>query len=484
MKLNHNSSFLNLTLIVISWVLINHSKVAAEIHKDPNIFLILVDDMGYGDAKCFNPDSQIETPHIDKLADEGMRFFDAHAAGPLCHVSRYGLMTGQYPFRANPGAWRKKATIAPDQLTLGQLLQKQNYRTAMVGKWHLGFDEKTYDDPLPGGPVDRGFDSYFGIRASTDIPPYFYIKNDRAVMPPSLKIDANASKGWSPIQGAFWRAGGISPDLKLDEVLPRFIDEARSVVDKHVESQDQKPLFLYLALPAPHTPWLPSSSFAEKSKAGMYGDFMTMVDAEIGRFLEKIEEANLANNSLIIFTSDNGPVWYKEDEIKFKHHSTGQLKGMKADAWEGGHRMPFIVKWPNVIEPNSKSHQLISFVDVLATIADITNYSLSENDAPDSVSFLPLLQQTYKSKSQFRNSPLVLQSGSGFMTIRDGHWKLIQGLGSGGFSNPKRLKPQPGQPSSQLYNLQTDLEESNNLYSKYPKIAQELQSKLTHILNQ
>ncbi|MCA9081823.1 MAG: sulfatase-like hydrolase/transferase, partial [Planctomycetaceae bacterium] len=218
----------------------------------PHVVIILVDDMGYGDPGCFNPESKIATPHINSLARDGMRFTDAHAPGPLCHMSRYGLLTGRYPFRTDVGRWNKHALIEPGQMTIASLAKSQGYRTAMVGKWHVGFDEQGYDQPLPGGPVDRGFDSYFGIRASTDIPPYFYIRNDRAVQLPTDQIEANNSDGWSPIQGAFWRAGGIAPDLKLDNVLPRFTNEAIDVIEQHAGLEE--PLLLYLAYPAPHTP--------------------------------------------------------------------------------------------------------------------------------------------------------------------------------------------------------------------------------------
>jgi arylsulfatase A-like enzyme len=203
----------------------------------------------------------------------------------------------------------------------------------MVGKWHLGFHEKGYDQPLKGGPVDRGFDSFFGIRASTDIPPYFYIRDDRPVKPPTGHIDANATEGWSSIQGAFWREGGIAPDLKLEEVLPRFADEAIKVIDGHPASGSDKPLMLYLACPAPHTPWLPSGEFEGKSGASMYSDFMMMVDAMIGKVLKALDRAGMRENTLVIFSSDNGPVWYEQDVRKYDHDSSGTLRGIKGDAW-------------------------------------------------------------------------------------------------------------------------------------------------------
>ena len=396
--------------------------------KHPNIVLILVDDMGYGDPGCFNENSKIATPNIDSLAAAGMRFTDAHASGPLCHMSRYGLMTGRYPFRINVGKWGKQALIKPDEVTLPSLLRDAGYRTAMVGKWHVGFDEKGYDKPLRGGPADRGFDSFFGIRASTDIPPYFYIRGTQAVDPPTDRIGDNRSEGWSPIQGAFWRAGGIAPGLELKDVLPRFTDEACQVIQSH-EGREE-PLMLYLAYPAPHTPWLPSKDFIGKSQAGMYGDFAMMVDTMIGRVLKQLDQANLADDTIVIFTSDNGPVWYETDVQRFGHDSSGGLRGMKADAWECGHRMPMIVRWPGTVPANSVSDKTVSFVDFLATAdelvgANVFNSASKTDVAPDSFSFLSEL--TGKATDATQRTSLALKSGKGLMMIRRGDWKFIDG---------------------------------------------------------
>ncbi|TWU34233.1 sulfatase family protein [Novipirellula artificiosorum] len=451
----------------------------------PNIVLILVDDMGYGDPGCFNPESKIPTPNIDSLATSGMRFTDAHAPGPLCHMSRYGLMTGMYPFRINVNRWPTQPLIEPGQMTVASLLDSQGYETAMVGKWHVGFKENGYDHPLPGGPVDVGFDSFFGIRASTDIPPYFYIRDNHAVAPPSETIAANRSPGWSPIQGAFWREGGIAPGLELEDVLPRFTEEAITVIDKHRQSQigpNADPLMLYLAFPAPHTPWLPSPAFQNKSGAGMYGDFLVMVDAMIGRVLDKLEEAGMSDNTMVIFTSDNGPVWYDEDVKRLGHDSSGGLRGMKADAWECGHRMPMIVRWPGKVKPGSVSNQLVSFVDFLATFADVTGQQLEEGDGPDSMSFLPALLGKASVETKMRDT-LVLKSGSGLMMVRQGDWKLIDGLGSGGFSKPSKVKAGEGDPTGQLYDLKNDLGETTNLFRDKPEVIDRLKRELDRVVS-
>lgn len=446
----------------------------------PNIVMVLVDDMGYGDAGCYNSNSKIPTPNIDRLAADGMRFTDAHAAGPLCHVSRYGLMTGRYPFRGNPEAWRRQATIASDRVTVGKLLQSGGYRTAMVGKWHLGFDENGYENPLPGGPVDRGFHSYFGIRASTDIPPYFYIRDNQAVAPPTNRISANNSEGWSPIQGAFWREGGIAPGLDLKYVLPRFTNEAVDVIWSHRRDHRDSPLFLYLAYPAPHTPWLPFSQYEGKSGAGMYGDFMMMVDDHIGRVLRALDDAGMAQDTLVVFSSDNGPVWYDEDVDRFDHDSSGGLRGMKADSWECGHRMPFIVRWPGKVKRGSQSDQLVSFVDVLATAGAVAGIELPAGAGPDSFDFSPVLLGQQPEDRPIRES-LVVYSGGGVATIRMGQWKLIEGLGSGGFSQPRRITPEAGGPVGQLYHLGRDPGETNNLYLKNPDVVKQLQTELKRL---
>jgi arylsulfatase A-like enzyme len=350
----------------------------------------------------------------------------------------------------------------------------------MVGKWHLGFDEQGYDKPLKGGPYDRGFDSFFGMRASTDIPPYFYILNDRAVAPPTDTIAASSSEGWSPIQGAFWRAGGIAPGLELKDVLPRFTEEAIEVIRGHASGDHKdQPLMLYLAYPAPHTPWLPSVEFEGWSDAGMYGDFMAMVDANIERVLTTLRETGMAANTMVVFTSDNGPVWYDTDVERFGHDASGGLRGMKGDAWEAGHRMPFIVKWPGKIAPGSVNVHPICFTDLFATLADITGSPLPAGAAPDSYSFYR--QLTGKPVGPAR-PPIVMPSANGTMMIRSGDWKLIDHLGSGGFSKPGRIEPGPGEPEGQLYNLLSDRSEQYNLYAEHPDIVARLKAEMQEIL--
>ena len=448
----------------------------AQARAKPNVVIILVDDMGYGDTGAYNPRSKIATPSIDRLAREGMRFTDAHAAGAVCHPSRYGLMTGAYPFRTDVSLWPTQPLIKDGQTTIASLLKSNGYRTAMVGKWHLGFAEQGYDQALRGGPSDRGFDTFFGLRASTDIPPYFFVRGDRAVVPPTGHIDAGASEGWSPIQGAFWREGGIAPGLALNGVLPRLTDEAVTVIRDQATSPGARPLMLYVAFTAPHTPWLPSAEFQGRSQAGMYGDFATMVDAMIGRVLQALEDARMANDTLVIVTSDNGPVWYPEDVTRTGHDALGGLRGMKGSNWEGGHRMPFIVRWPGRVKAGAVSAQTICFTDVMATLADVMHATLPDDAGPDSVSFLPVLLGTQPARTPVRESLVVGQS------IRMGEWKWIDGREPAAFQRPERgLVPAEGRQPGQLYNLDDDPAESKNLAADRPEIVARLKTERARI---
>ncbi|MHC1769278.1 MAG: arylsulfatase [Verrucomicrobiia bacterium] len=442
----------------------------------PNIVLILADDLGYGDPGCYNPRSRIATPHIDQLAREGMRFTDAHAPGPLCHPSRYGLLTGCYPFRTDVSKWPKQPLIEERQPTIASVLKAAGYHTAMVGKWHLGFAENGYDQPLPGGPVHRGFERFFGFRASTDIPPYFYLRGDRAVAPPTATLAEHHTEGLADIQGAFWRAGGIAPGLELKDVLPRFTDEAIAVIRDHVKTSADKPLLLYFAPTAPHTPWLPSTEFKGRSPAGMYGDFTTMLDAMIGRVLQALDDAKLTGNTLLIFTSDNGPVWYPEDVERTNHDSVGGLRGMKGLHWEGGHRMPFIVRWPGRIQPGSTSTQLICFTDIMATLAEAAGTALPADAGPDSFSFLPVLLGTQPEGRAVRESLVIGRS------IRRGPWKYIEGREPVFFSRPgSPTLPAPTEPPGQLYNLADDLRETRNLAAENSALVAGLRAEMKRI---
>jgi arylsulfatase A-like enzyme len=458
--------------VAMTWLGTASETAAAD---KPHIVIILADDMGYGDVSCFNPDSKIPTTHIDRLAAEGVRFTDGHSGGSSCIPSRYALMTGRF-------ATRKKMSLSEGPLieegrtTLPSLLRDQGYATAMVGKWHLGFDPflqnrkapADYSRPLRGGPVDRGFDTFFGMHASLDLPPYFYIRGREPVMPPTDDVAASTSvggpEGWNRIQGAFWRAGKVAPDFKHTEVTPRLVNEAVQVIQTHATKQQDKPLFLSLALPSPHTPWLPLEQFRGKSGAGMYGDFVLQVDAAIGQVLQALQAAGMKENTLVLFSSDNGPVWYDKDVERFGHRSAGPLRGMKFDSWEGGHRMPFIIRWPAKVAPGRVCEQTVVFSDVLATFAGLTGATIPEGMAEDSVSFLPYLVDSNKAPE--KRAAIIHDR----RTIRDGDWKLIL---------PRQRRRANDKATAELYNLKTDLSEQHNLISEHPEIADRLKGDLS-----
>jgi arylsulfatase A-like enzyme len=315
--------------------------------------------------------------------------------------------------------------------------------------------------------VDRGFASFFGFRASTDIAPYFYIRGDRAVVPPTATIAesrSHPSLGWSAVQGDYWKGGGIAPDLELKDVLPRFTAEAVTVIEEHVKTRPTQPFFLYFAPTAPHTPWLPSPEFQGRSQAGRYGDFAMMVDAMIGRLLRALDDTRQAANTLVIFTSDNGPVWYPADTRRTGHDATGGFRGMKGSSWEAGHRMPFIVRWPGKTKAGGTTAQMICFTDVLATLAAMVDRPLPADAGPDSFSFLSTLLGQPHERERPRQHLLVNQS------FRSGPWKWIEGRERLEWAKPESGHyPAKDQPAGQLYHLDDDPHETRNLAAAFPE---------------
>lgn len=459
---------------------VSATPVAANNPKfKPNIIFIMADDMGYGDIQAYNSDSKIDTPNLNQLAKQGMRFTDAHAPAGLCVQTRYGLLTGQYPFRTTLKE-RTDPCIKEEQLTLPGMLKKAGYDTAMLGKWHLGFvggkDKADYSQGLHGGPKDRGFDYFFGIPASLDIPPYYWIQNRKPLLAPTETIGDNFSDGWTRIQGAFWRKGRVAPGFVHAEVLPTISRRANFFLDTRAQlpPKTRKPFFLYLPLPAPHTPWLPGKRFTGKSNASMYGDFVMMVDDMVGQIMKRLEQHGMADDTLLVFTSDNGPVWYPADTERLGHSSTGSLRGMKADSYEGGHRVPFIVRWPSQTPASTVNEHLICHTDMLATLAVLTGQEVPIGQAQDSINQSPLLFMP-KLEEPPRNT-LITSNNPKYFGVRMGQWKMITGLGSGGFTQPRDLKPSEGGPTGQLFNLSEDLSETNNLWQKHPEIVKQLES--------
>jgi len=466
---------MNLRVLLLP-LLLALSKFASAAER-PNILLILADDMGYGDLKAYNPNSKIPTPALDRLAAEGLRFTDAHTTGSTCIPARFGLLTGTYPHRQP--SMRDNVPLIPEGMpTVASLLRGAGYRTAMIGKWHLGLTDKSNPvegRALRGGPLDRGFDSFFGIHASTDIPPYYFIEGRLPTGMPLTTIEANnddeAVTGWNRIQGAFWRGGGVGRNLSLPDVTPLFFEKALTFLTTKIEGD--QPFFLYLPLPAPHTPWLPTPEFVGKSGAGSYGDFVMTVDDGIGQLLDQLDTQGIANNTLVLFTSDNGPVWLQKDVEKYNHQSAGPLRGMKGDNWEGGHRMPFLVRYPGTVPAGASTDQLVSFLDVSATLAELVG--ATANLPADSISFLPTL---LGKESPAARTSVVHGKGKKF-SFRDGRYKLLRHQGSAGFS---KHDPKEGDPVGQLYDLEKDLGETINLWNDRPETVAELSRKLDRAL--
>jgi len=448
--------------------------------KKPNIVFIMADDMGYGDLSCYGA-TKINTPNMDAIAAQGIRFTDAHSPSAVCTPTRYGVLTGRYCWRTRlkRGVLNgySPALIDTNRMTVASLLKQHGYATACIGKWHLGLGSRKrtdFDKPLTPGPNDLGFDYFFGIPASLDMTPYCYIENDRPVARPTEKIEAGKASedGW-------WRAGAIAPGFKHVEVLPKLTEKAVEYIDAHAKKTPDKPFFMYFPMPAPHCPIAPADFVKGKSQAGGYGDFVMEVDWTVGRVMETLEKNKLAENTLIIVTSDNGSparTKVKRDPYTiievFGHYPNGSLRGIKADIWDGGHRTPFVARWPARIPKGATSDELVCLTDLLATCAAIVGADLPDNAAEDSFNILPaLLGQRLEKPIR---EAIVHHSLSGMFSIRQGKWKLALGLGSGGFTKPSKINAKPGEPKGQLYNLENDPKEAKNLWAERPDIVEGL----------
>jgi arylsulfatase A len=437
----------------------------------PNVVIILADDMGWGDIEAYNPQSAVPTPNLNRLANRGTRFNDMHSSSAVCTPSRYALMTGRYHWRTKlkRGVLQgySPALIEPGRTTLPALLKQSGYYTAGVGKWHLGLgnaEKVNYAKPLTPGPNDVGFDYYYGIPASLDMAPYLYFENDRAVG--ELTDYTKGGAGPDPV-GAFWREGPTTPGFDFDQVLPNLTNKACEVIDQRA-GKDQ-PFFLYVPLPAPHTPWLPLPEYRGKSRAGDYGDFAHQTDAMIGKIIATLEDKGVFDDTIVIFTSDNGAFWRERELAMYPHRSNGEWRGMKSDAFEGGHRIPFLISWPGRAKPGGVSNEMGSLVDVMATIASGLGLRLPDDAAEDSFSLSDALGSRSKSGRQY----LIASASSGLMSIRDHRWKLILGPGSGGFTALSAADAKAA-IAGQLYDLENDPAERHNLWHRHPDIVARL----------
>lgn len=442
--------------------------------EKPNIVYILCDDLGYGDVQCLNPTrGKISTPQMDKLAGQGMIFTDAHSGSSVCTPTRYGVMTGRYSWRTRLQAGVLdgfgKPLISADRLTVPALLKQQGYTTAMIGKWHLGMNiPKGEPSPkISEGPTASGFEIYFGIAASLDMPPYAFIENDHFTEP------LTTTK-------AFPRKGPAAASFEAIDVLPTL---TRKAVDWIAEqSKIKKPFFLYLPLPSPHTPIVPSKEWQGKSTLGKYGDFVMETDWAVGEVLNALDKAGLGGNTLVVLTSDNGcsrSAGIAELQEQ-GHYSNGNLRGSKSDIWDGGHRIPFLVRWPDKVKAGTQSSQLICLTELMATCADILGVNLPDNAGEDSVSILPALLGTAKAES---HEAVVHHSINGSFAIRQGNWKIELCADSGGWSDPTPGSPAAKKlPNSQLYDLKNDLGETKNLQGEHPEKVVQLTKLLEDII--
>ncbi|WP_372751881.1 arylsulfatase [Labilibaculum sp.] len=445
--------------------------------KKPNIVYVICDDLGYGDVQFLNPEhGKIPTPNMDKLATEGMSFTDAHGGSSVCTPTRYGVLTGRYAWRSHlqtgvlGGGAEFEPLISEDILTVPKLLKRAGYQTAAMGKWHLGFavndaegnpvdvyNGKKRPSPapigsvVPNGPVSRGFDSYLGFHHSASMETV--IKDDKVI--------------------------DNMPTVKMLEFLG---DNASEYIEE--KSKEKDPFFLYLALNSPHTPIVPSENWKGKSGMGDYCDFVMETDYVVGRVMEALKKNGIEENTLVFLTSDNGCSYFPAKAGKLQkeygHYISGPFRGSKSDIWEGGHRVPFIAKWPGKIEAGSTNEQLVCLTNLMATVADITNVVVPENEGVDSYSILPLLIDE-NAKSAYTS--VIHHSIKGKFSIRKGKWKLELCPGSGGWSFPNDGRARKdGDPEIQLYDLENDISEQNNVYQQHPELVKELTAELVAIV--
>ncbi len=470
--------------IFILWLLICFIDNSISFAQKPNIVYILADDLGIGDVSAYNPEGKIQTQNIDLLAQNGVKFTDAHTTSAVCTPTRYGIMTGRYNWRTTlkKGVLHGYDTplIDPKRETVASFLQKQGYKTGIVGKWHLGWTwgnieagEKKVDftKQVKNSPNTNGFDYSFCIPASLDMPPYAYVENGFCTATP--KDTCVGRKGIE-----LFRAGIIAPDFQPEEVLGKFTEKALSFINQN--SNKEKPFFLYFPLAAPHTPILPIGKFAGKSNISPYADFVLMVDDVVKQVVETLKKNGVYDNTIIVFASDNGfanPADLKA-QLSKGHNPSMMYRGLKTDIFEGGHHVPFIVSWKNAVKASKVSNRLICTTDFFQTIVELNNRQISDNTAEDSFSFLSEI--TGKKTTFEARQSVIHHSSDGFFAIRKDNWKLIMCSHSGGNGKPKETSEEAKLlPPIQLYNLSTDIGETQNVYAQHPEIVKELTALLT-----
>jgi arylsulfatase A len=506
MKIRRFSQFRNALAFITCFGAAGHLTTQSQGSEKPNIIIINADDLGYGDLSCYGA-TKLKTPNIDRLAKKGRRFTDAHSASAVCSPSRYGLLTGRYPLRKNfwgPISPRQSLTIDPTHLTLASLLKGAGYDTACIGKWHLGFGSKKPDwnGELKPGPLELGFDYYFGIPSVNSGPPFVYVENHHVLgadpADPFSYGKKSVTKPYPEKGGyAFIGGGKEAHQLYVDEMIGTTLKD--KAVDWIKTRKDSKPFFLYLATTNIHHPFTPAKQFVGTSDCGLYGDFVHELDWMVGEVLAALEETKMTDNTLVIFTSDNGGMLHLTGQKARKagHAMNGALLGYKFGAWEGGHRVPMIARWPGKIPAGTTSKQLISQIDLAATLAAIVERPLKEGEAVDSVNQLQNL--TGSPKMPVRKTLIISPNSPKHLTVRHGKWVYIPSRDEGGFQGEKlgnhlfagaaalpfseksnsdvvNGKIRSDAPPAQLYNLETDPYQTKNLYSQHPEIVSVLKA--------
>ncbi len=498
------SLFSCISFLPISIALIASSTNAQEVPQRPNILILYADDLGFGDLGCYNPDSKIPTPNLDKLAAEGMRFTDGHSSSGICTPSRYALLTGRHHWRDFHGIVGPLggSVFEPERLTLPEMLKECGYATRAIGKWHLGWDWDAIKKPgatpiakntwsydafdwsqrVPDGPLAHGFDHYFGDTV-INFPPYAWIEDDRLVMPPDTMMDP---KKWKEIKEGNWecRPGPMVSSWDPYENIPTTTK--RGVEAIHAYAQTDQPFFLYFAFPSPHAPIIPNDAFDGKSGAGSYGDFVVETDDACGQLLRALKESGQADNTLVIFTADNGPerYAYARDE-KFSHWSSHPFRGLKRDIYEGGHHVPYMIRWPGVAARGETCEALVSQIDIMATVASVVQFDLPEASAEDSHDLLPLLtgQASDVRKTHVHNTR------ENHYAIRDENWLLIDDRHGYLSGRNKGWEQRHGYQADdqlpvELYDLSEDIGQRQNVASNNPEKVEELRQLLAKIREQ
>ena len=466
---------LKFSLTVVAGLFLGTNIYAA---PPPNVVLIYADDLGYGDLGCYG-NERIPTPNCDRLAKEGLRFAQAYTAASVCTPARYSLLTGRYPWRT----WLKSsvvgntpALIDPDTFTMADLFKEAGYATAVIGKWHIGFGnrgQRDLDDwnvELPKGPRELGFDYFFGMPVSHFYPPYVYIENRRVY---NLDPADPLTLIWPDQPGMPTQKGGVAALYKQEEAGRELADRAC----RYIKEKKDEPFFLYYAAIEPHTPLTPHPDYKGKSKVGDYGDFVFQFDDGVGRILQTLEKNGLAENTIVILTSDNGGVGVGDGFLQKTapgYNPNVPLRGDKGDFFEGGLRIPFIIRWPGVVEPNSLSQEVVCQTDLLAAFAELLDVTIPEGAAEDSYNVLPVLKG-----GSIPDRPIVLQSRAGFHALSYGDWIYLDGATLGDFNTKTPLVQTPGQ----LYNLADDLHQDTNLYEAYPERVARMKKMLNEIRN-